>query len=315
MQKTAVIFGGTGFIGKILVRALAKKDYAIIVATRHKASAYDLKPCGRVGQIVPVSCDYSQSAIAAAIPENVDLVVNLIGILYERKKGDFGRVHVEYPARIAKECAAKNVGRFIQMSALGIEDNASTYAHTKLIGEEEARKEYAGATFIRPSVLFGPEDDFINKFARLSFIMPFLPLIGGGKTKFQPVYVGDVVDTIITAAENKVTVGEVIEAVGPEVLDFKDIYKKIFKYTERKRMLISLPWSLASLQATFLGLLPNPLLTKDQVKSLKSDNIATGKYKTMADLGIAPTAMDVILPQYLCKYKQGGMFGKISRQA
>jgi NADH dehydrogenase len=315
MQKKAVIFGGTGFLGKILVRELAKQDYSIIVATRYRASGYDLKPCGRVGQVVSVSCDYSPESIAAVVPQDADLVVNLTGILYERKKGDFGRVHVEYAARIAKECTAKNVSRFIQLSALGIEENKSRYAQTKLKGEEEVRKEYASATFIRPSVIFGQGDNFVNKFAQLSVVLPFMPLIGGGKTKFQPVYVKDVVDVIMLAASNKICAGEVIEAVGPDVLDFKDIYKKIFAQTQRKRMMIPLPWSVSKIQAFFFGLLPNPLLTTDQVKSLRSDNVVSGKYKTMADFGIAPTAMDVILPQYLCKYKQGGMFGKINSQA
>lgn len=315
-EKTAVIFGGTGFIGKILVRALAKADYRVVVATRSPSSAYDLKPCGRVGQIVPMACNYADAqAVADVIPEQAELVVNLIGILFEKKSGDFARVHVDAPEMIAKACKDKKVKRFVHISALGIDDNKSDYAATKRAGEEAVKTHFPDVTFLRPSVVFGPDDDFFNKFAGLSIIMPFLPLIGGGHTKFQPVYVGDVVDTIIKAATDKDLKGETIECVGPETVDFKGIYHKLFEHTGRKRPLLPLPWAAAYTQATFLGLLPNPLLTRDQVTSLKSDNVATGKRKTMTDIGIAPTAMDTILPQYLCKYREGGMFGPPKRQA
>lgn len=314
-NKTAVIFGGNGFIGKILVRALAQKDYTVIVATRHVAGAYDLKPCGRVGQIVPLSCDYSEEVVRSIIPENVDLVVNLVGILFERKKGDFERAHVTIPKIIAQTCKEKNAARLIQISALGIEKNKSRYATTKLRGEKAVSEAYPQATFIRPSVVFGPEDDFFNRFAALASIAPFMPLIGGGKTRFQPVYVKDVVDTIVKASENADSKSAVIEAVGPEVIDLKGIYQKIFKYTKRPRPMVYLPYAIAAINAFFLEFLPNPLLTRDQLKSLKSDNIASGNYKTMADFGVVPTSMDVILPQYLCKYIQGGVFGKLGRQA
>lgn len=309
-NKQAIIFGGTGFIGKILVRALAKLDYTIVVASRYPSSAYDLKPCGRVGQIVPVHCDYSEEGIQSVISEGADLVVNLIGILFEKKSGDFGFAHTEIPWRIAKACKAKKVKSFVHISALGIDENQSKYAATKREGERAVKEEFKDAIFIRPSIVFGPDDSFFNKFASLSVVLPFLPLIGGGQTKFQPVYVGDVVETIIKAAHDTELKGKTIECVGPEVLSFKELYKVMFEYTKRQRPLLPLPWFMAKIQASVLGLMPKPLLTRDQVTSLKTDNIATGQHMTQQDIGVSSTTLDTILPQYLCKYRPGGMFGK-----
>jgi uncharacterized protein YbjT (DUF2867 family) len=309
-QKTAVIFGGTGFIGKILVRALAKQDYTVIVASRYPASAYDLKPCGRVGQIVPLACDYSEDSISHLITDEADLVINLVGVLFEKKTGDFGFAHTEIPWRIAKACKAKKVKNFVHVSALGIDENLSKYAATKREGEKAIKEEYPNVSILRPSIVFGPNDGFFNKFASLSIIMPFLPLIGGGKTRFQPVYVGDVVDMIIKAGTDTGLRGKVTECVGPDILTFKELFEKMFDVTKRRRLLLPLPWAIAKFQAMILGLMPNPLLTTDQVKSLKTDNIATGAHKTQFNYGVEKTSLDQILPQYLCKYQRGGMFGK-----
>ncbi len=307
--KTAVIFGGTGFIGKILTHALVKRGYVIAVPSRHVQSAYAVKTGAKVGQIVPMQCNFTVQDVAAAIPADTDLVVNLIGVLAERKKGDFQRAHTDIPAMIAKTCADKNVGRFIHLSALAVDKAQSNYAKTKLAGEKAVLTACPDATILRPSVIFGPEDDFFNRFAQMSIILPFLPLIGGGHSKFQPVYVGDVVDAILNAAAKDDAKGKIYELGGPEIVDFKAIYTKMFTYTKRPRALVNLPWAVARIQAAFMGVLPNPPLTADQLRSLKTDNVVAENAMTLHDLGIDATAMDVILPQYLCRFQPGGTFG------
>lgn len=313
--KTATVFGGTGFLGTQIIRELASMGVTIKVASRIPERAYFLKPCGVVGQIVPIACDYSDEESVSKAIEGSDYVVNCIGILYEKKKGDFKRVHTDLPGLIAKYCKTHNARRFVHVSALGIERSGAQYAKTKLAGEAAVHKEFDKASILRPSIIFGEDDSFFNMFAGMAEILPALPLIGGGKTRFHPVFVGDVADAAIQCLTANNTgedspCGKIYELGGPEILSFKEIFEKMFYYTNRPRPLVPLPWPVAKAQARILSLLPNPLLTPDQVESLKTDNLVGENALTLKDLGINPTDMDIILPHYLVQYRPGGRFSK-----
>lgn len=311
--KMACVFGGTGFIGRQVVRRLADQGYTVKVATRVPERAYFLKTCGNVGQIVPfLSRSGDEAAIRAAV-QGCEVVVNCIGILFERGKANFTRIHTELPRAIAKACTAEKVSRLIHISALGCEESQSKYGKSKLNGELAVFENFARATILRPSVVFGVEDDFFNRFGRIATVLPALPLIGGGHTKFQPVYVGDVADAVIKAAGAAETEGQVYELGGPDTLTFRGIYERLFAETGRKRVLVSLPWSVARFQGCVMGLLPKPPLTADQVETLKTDNVVSAEAKTLKDLGITPTSLDVVLPTYLSRFKPGGRFGDKKR--
>ena len=307
--KTATVFGGTGFVGTQIVRELARRDIVVKVATRVPERAYFLKPCGSVGQIVPVACNYSDSKSVAQAIEGSDYVVNCIGVLYEKGSQTFERAHVEIPSIIAKACKKKNVKSFVHISALAVERGHSNYAQSKVAGEKAVKKAFPQATILRPSVIFGEGDEFFNMFAGMAKILPALPLIGGGETKFQPVYVGDVADAAIVALDRADAQGHVYELAGPQTLNFKEIYEKMFEYTRQDRFLIPLPYGLAKVQAFFMGVLPKPPLTRDQIESLKTDNVMNEGALGLSDLGVNPTALDIILPTYLTRYRSGGKFG------
>lgn len=308
-NKTACIFGGTGFIGRQIVRELAKRGVTIKVATRVPERAYFLRPAGVVGQVVPVQCDYNDADSIKNAVQGCDYVVNCIGLLFEKKGAQtFEHAHVDVPVRIASACAKNDVQAFVHISALGIEDSSSKYAKTKLEGERAVLANFPKAAILRPSVVFGEGDDFFNKFAEMARFIPVLPLIGGGETKFQPVFVGDVADAAIKCLENRATQGQVYQLGGPEQANFKEIYERLFEYTGRKRLLMTLPYPIAKMQAGLLNLLPVPPLTPDQVESLKSDSVVTDGAAGFADLGIKPTAMDVVLPHYLETYRPGGRY-------
>lgn len=312
-DKKACVFGGTGFVGRQVVRELARQGFIIKVATRVPEAAFFLKPYGNVGQVVPFACDYSEEAVRSAV-RGCDVVVNCVGILFEKgKKATFERVHADLPALIGSASAAENVGRLIHISALGCDKASSKYGKSKLAGEEALRRVYPSATILRPSVVFGPEDEFFNMFARLSVVMPFLPLIGGGKTLFQPVYVGDVALAVMQALNHESTQGRTYELGGPQTLSFKEIYGVLSRETARKPLLVTLPWAVAKVQGCLLSVLPKPPLTADQVESLKSDNVVSNGTLGFAELGIVPTGMDAILPTYLSRYRPGGRFGDKKR--
>lgn len=318
MYKIATVFGGTGFIGRQVVRELAKLGYTIKVATRVPERAYELRVCGAVGQVVPFAVNYKDPASVANAVNGASVVVNCIGVLHERRRGDFRRAHVTIPQAIAQACAAAGVQRFVHVSALSCERGTSRYARTKNEGEQAVMAAFPAATILRPSVVFGPEDDFFNMFAELARYLPVMPLIGGGKTMFQPVYVGDVADAVVAAATRPALGafdprGRTYELGGPEVVDFRGVYEKIFTQTRRRRGLMQMPWGLAKIQAGFMSLLPSPLLTPDQVESLKTDSVVNAGALTLADLGIAPTGMNLILPGYLTHYAPGGRFGDKKR--
>ncbi|MGH1397678.1 MAG: complex I NDUFA9 subunit family protein [Alphaproteobacteria bacterium] len=310
--KTATIFGGTGFVGKQIVRELAAKGFRVKVATRVPERAYFLKPYGNVGQVVPFQCDYSDPKSITQAIEGSEIVVNCIGILFENARQKFQGVHVDLPVRIAKAASKAGVSSFVHISALGCDTGTSKYAQSKLEGEQGVFSNFKNAVILRPSIIFGEDDNFFNMFAGMSTVLPILPLIGGGTTKFQPVYVGDVADAVIAATNDANTHGKIYALGGPEVMSFKALFEKMFEYTQNPVPLVPVPFGLAKLQAFFLSLLPTPLLTRDQVESLKTDNIVAGDALTLIDLGVNATALDMILPNYLTRYRKGGRFADTS---
>ena len=316
-QKIATIFGGTGFVGRYIVRELARAGYTVKVVTRVPERAYFLKPYGVVGQIVPVAASLKDPTTIDALVRGSDVVVNCIGVLFERRRKDFIHAHVNIPRNIAAACARHNVGRFVHISALSCDKGISRYAKTKHEGEQEIIKACPYATILRPSVIFGPEDQFFNMFAMLMQFLPVLPLIGGGKTKFQPVYVSDVATAAISAITlpdigDQSPKGKIYELGGPGIFSFRDIYLMLGKWTGRKRLLLPVPFALASLKAFFMQMIPpRPLLTPDQVKSLKTDNIVSETALKIEDLGLYPTGVERIVPAYLERFRSGGRFSDI----
>lgn len=304
--QVVTVFGGTGFVGRYVVSRLAAAGASVRVVTRHPQRAYFLKTHGSVGQIVGIRGEYGSAAQMERLVSGSDIVVNCLGILFEKGKNTFARLHTEYPAWIGQACAAAKVRTLIHISALGINESASKYAKSKLSGEEALHKAFPSATILRPSVIFGPEDNFFNQFARLSRLLPFLPLFGGGKTKFQPVYVGDVAEAVFEATVQEEARGRIYELAGPEILTFRQVYEQIFSITKTPKFLLPIPWGLARAQAAIFSLFPKPLLTSDQLISLQTDNVVTKGSLTLSDLGLVPTALHSILPGYLSRYIPGG---------
>lgn len=302
MNNTIVtIFGGTGFIGSEIVRVLAKQGYIIRLAEKHPKKGDRLKFNGMVGQIQPHGCDFTPEGIAQVI-DGASYVINCTGILLEKGKRTFMGTHCDLPEHIAKACKKHNVKQFVHISALGIERNKSDYAKSKLAGEHAIQKAFDKVTILRPSIVFGPGDSFFNMFAGMAQILPALPLIGGGHTKFQPVYVGDVADAVANAIKMEAT--GVYELGGPEIQNFKQLLEKMKHHTGQSVCLVTLPVWAARVQATFMRVLPNPPLTNDQITSLQSDNILHDNAKTLTDLDVTPTPMDTVLPHYLERFKK-----------
>lgn len=313
-SKTATIFGGAGFIGRYIVRDLARRGWRVRVVGRDPNRALFLKTAGVVGQVVPMFGNVRDDDSVARAVAGADVVVNLVGLLYESGKNTFEAVHAAGAARIAKAAAAAGAERMVQISAIGASaESDSQYARTKAAAERAVLAAFPDATILRPSIVFGPEDGFFNLFASLAVNSPVLPLMGGGHTRFQPVYVGDVADAVMACLDDPGTKGQTFELGGPQVLTFKELMDLTLQYSRRKRWLLPIPWSIAGIQAALLGLLPKPLLTPDQLKQLKVDNVVSPKAKTLADLGIDPTALEVILPGYLNRFWPGGRFGTHSR--
>jgi NADH dehydrogenase len=306
---TATVFGGSGFLGRHLIRRLARTGCIIRVPTRDVVRAAALKTAGHVGQIVPMHCNVRSDESVAAVLQGSDLVINLIGTLAPRGRNTFGSVHAEAAERIARLAAAAGARRLVHVSAIGADPaSPSAYARSKAEGERLVSAAFPGVTILRPSIVFGPEDQFFNKFAGLTRIAPALPLIGGGRTRFQPVYVGDVADAAMAVLARPDTRGLRFELGGPRVYSFRELMQLVLTITGRHRGLVSVPWGFAALLGSVLQLLPNPLLTRDQVRQLGQDNVVGGTLPGLADLGIAPTAAEAILPTYLDRFRVGGRF-------
>lgn len=309
--RVATVFGGSGFIGRHLIKRLAKTGTVIRVATRHPSSANFLRMNGAVGQIIPIATNIGDDASVAAAVQGADIVINLIGILYESGSNTFQGTQADAPGRIARAAKAAGAQRFVQISAIGADaGSASVYARTKAAGEQAVLDAFPEATILRPSIVFGPEDDFFNRFAAMARIFPALPLIGGGHTRFQPVYVGDVADAIMKALELPEAQGKTYELGGPRVYTFRRLMELVLAETRRKRFLVPVSWSLAEFQGRILGKLPKPMLTVDQVELLKSDNVVPPGAATIRDLGIEPTAAEVIIPTYLDRFRVGGRYSQ-----
>lgn len=308
------IAGGTGFLGTHIIRAAALAGLRIRVLTRHPEKAYACKTSGVVGQIAASTVDYNNKAQLVEILRNSRYVVNCIGQLAEAGKNSFARVHTDYARNLAEAAAEAGVERFVQISALGCDRNPSRYAATKLEGEQAVLKAFPLATILRPSVQFGPEDSFLNRFARLATLLPVMPLIGGGKTLMQPVFVGDVAAAVIACLQAPTLPGydvrgRVFALGGPEVKSLAEITRSVLAETGIRRPLITLPFWLAKVQAVLLQFFPPPLqLTFDQIKSLSVDNIVSDREEGFAELGIYPTAMSLITPTYLQTFQRGGKF-------
>jgi NADH dehydrogenase len=313
-NKLVTVFGGSGFIGRHVVRALAKRGYRIRVAVRRPELAGFLQPLGRVGQIHAVQANlrYPRSVEAAA--RDADVVINLVGLLYERGRQRFDSVHARGAEAVALAAAAFGAS-LVHGSAIGAdEESPSLYARTKAMGEKLVLAAMPEAVILRPSIVFGPEDSFFNRFASLARFSPVLPLIGGGHTRFQPVFVGDVAAAIAAAVDGTAKPGTIYELGGPEILSFRELMEYTLAVIERRRLLLPILFPLASLQASFLGLMPKPLLTTDQVALLQRDNVVSGEAlrqgRTLKDLGLDPVAMEVVVPTYLWRYRKAGQFSR-----
>jgi len=308
-QKIIGVFGAGGFIGKHLMRQLTKLDYRIKVATRNPYLKGYLKPLGNPGQIELFKVNIFNSNDIRNFLQNCDFVINLVGILFEKRKQKFSFVHSHFPEMLAKFCNELNIKRLVHVSALGVnEEHESKYMQSKINGEKNIISNFNSSVILRPSVIFGPEDKFFNTFATLAQFSPVLPLIGGGKTNFEPIYVGDVAKAIVKSIELNNTKTEIFE-LGGKKYSFEELMKILLKEIKKKRFLISIPFSVAKFQSYFLQIMPSPLLTPDQVEMLKYDNIVTGKYPTLKNLGISPTTIESILPKYIYRFRTGGQFG------
>lgn len=305
------VFGGSGFLGRYVVQQLARDGWTIRVAVRHPGRAAFLKPLGDIGQIVPLCVRVQDREAVAAALSGADAAVNLIGILFEGGRQRFQSVHVEGARNVAEMAAAGGVRALVHISAIGADPKApAAYARSKGEGEAAVRAAFPDATILRPSVVFGPEDDFFNRFAEMARFSPVLPLIGGGATRFQPVYVGDVARAVVKALKDPACRGKVYELGGPRIYSFKELLQLLLKTIGRRRLLVNLPFGLARVQAGLLELLPKPPLTRDQVTLLQRDNVVSPGALTLADLGIAATAAEVVIPSYLDKYRPGGRYSQ-----
>ena len=309
------VFGGSGFVGRHLVRALARRGYRVRVAVRRPELAGFLMTAGAVGQVHAVQANLRYPDSVAAAVQGADAVVNLVGLLHESGRNTFDAVHAFGAGAVAR--ATRDVGAraLVQMSAIGADAvSPGRYGRTKAEGERAVLSEFPNAVITRPSIIFGPEDSFFNRFAAMARISPVLPLVGGGTTLFQPVFVDDVAQAIVRAVEGELKEGATYELGGPEVLTFRQLLDFVQRVTNRKRFYVSLPFKLASLNAKVLQYLPNPPLTPDQVEMLRVGNVVSEQAKaegrTLEGMDIDPVAIEVVVPSYLWRFRKAGQFEK-----
>ena len=312
-QKNCLIFGASGQIGRHLIRKLTKNNYKVTAVTRNlHQKGYVLKTQANAGYIDIVELNIFNENKLKDLISRADICINLIGILYEKNKGNtFENIHTIFPSLISKICKEYNVQQFIQLSALGIDDAVdSNYAKSKLEGEKNIKNNFNHATILRPSVVYSVDDNFTTNFMTLLNRLFVFPLYYNGDSKFMPIYCSDLTE-IIYQVISKNIISKTIECVGPETISLKDILKRLLKLTEKKRLLIPLPLFLAKLSAIFFQLLPNPLLTLDQLKLLRYNNVASGKYKTNFDIGIPSVRrFDVEVEKYAFMWKESGQFSR-----
>ena len=310
-QKIIAIFGAGGFIGKHLMRQLTKLDYRVKVATRNPYLKGYLKPLGNPGQIGFFKTNIFKPGDVKQVLKNSDFVINLVGILHETKTQKFNQIHAQFPHLLGNLCNEFGIKNLIHISALGAkEKHTSKYMQSKLQGEKNIQETFKPAVILRPSVCFGSGDKFFTTFASIAQFSPILPLIGSGKTKFAPIYVGDVAKAIVKALELNNSESKIYELGGPENYSFKELMEILLKEIRKKRFLIPIPWGVAKFQSFFLQMLPNPLLTPDSVELLKYPNTTSGDYPVLKDLGITGTAIQSVLPKYVQRFRTGGEFNR-----
>ncbi len=312
-SKLVTVFGGSGFLGRHTVWALAQEGYRVRVAVRRPELAGYLRSYGLVGQIHPIQANVRDDASVRQAIVGADAVINLVGILAPSGKQTFQAVQADGAARIARVAAENGMQNFVHVSAIGADRNSNArYARSKAEGEDAVLQAIPSAVILRPSIVFGPEDEFFNRFAEMARFSPVLPLIGFGKTKFQPVYVGDVAQAVVAAIGGRAKPGAIYELGGPHVYSFKELLDKIGEYTMRKRAYVPIPFWAATMQAALVQWLPNAPLTVDQVRMLRSDNVVSQRAKdeglVLESLGITPHSVEAIVPDYLWRFRSGGEF-------
>ncbi len=305
-RRVSTVFGGSGFIGRYVVKRLAARGDIVRVAVPDPEGALFLKPMGAVGQVVPLYANLGNEASVARAVEGADHVVNLVGILAERHRGDFDRLQAEGPAHIARLAASSGVSRLVHISAIGADPgSASQYAASKGRGEAALLSAFPSATVLRPSLVFGAEDKFFNRFAQLAQLSPFMPVIAGD-SRFQPVHVGDVADAVMAALGRDDAAGKIYELGGPRVWRFRELLAYILKETGHRRILLDIPMGVAKLQATICEFLPGKPLTRDQLLLLSKDNVVAAGANTLQDLGLSPCPIELVVPSYLARFRSGG---------
>ena len=322
MSKLVTIYGGSGFIGRYIARRMAKEGWRVRVAVRRPNEAIFVRPYGVVGQVEPVFCNIRDDASVRAVMQGADAVVNCVGVLNEVGKNGFDAVQAEGAGRIARIAAELGVGHLVQLSAIGADaESASAYARSKAAGEAAVQEAFPAAVILRPSVVFGSEDQFFNRFAAMSRFGPILPVVGA-ETKFQPVYVDDVAQAAVKAVLGEAAPG-IYELGGPDVHSFRELMQKMLQVVQRRRFIVNIPFFAARimgsvfdlLQTVTLGLFTNGLITRDQVRNLARDNVVSPRARGLADLGIAPTPIDAVLPEYLWRYRPSGQYAAIKESA
>lgn len=302
MRKVATVFGGAGFLGRQIVQRLIREDFVVRVAMRDPTKAHGMHTMGRVGQVAPLAADVTDEAGVARSVEGAGVVVNCVGILH----GNFEKVQAEGPARIGRLSAAAGVEKLVHISAIGADANSeSRYARSKAAGEAGLRAAFPAATILRPSIVFGPEDAFFNRFGQMAMVLPIMPVIAGD-TRFQPVFVGDVADAVMAALSRDEAAGRTYELGGPRAYTFRELLRFILKHTGRNRPMVNMPMGFMRLQARVSELLPNPPLTRDQLLLLQRDNVVSPGVPTLKDLGIAPQSVEGLVPAYLARFRPGG---------
>jgi NADH dehydrogenase len=310
-EMLVTVFGGSGFLGRHVVRALANRGYRIRVAVRRPELTGYLQPLGRVGQIQAVQANVRVGPSVEAAARDCDAVINLVGILFERGRQRFDAVQAQGAENVARAAAAR--ARLVHISAIGADENSpSDYAQSKADGERRVLAADPQAIIMRPSIVFGPEDQFFNRFAALARFLPALPLPGGGHTRFQPVFAGDVAEAIALAVDGKAKAGASYELGGPDIKTFKELMEFMLATVERRRLLLPVPFAMMKLQAMVLQFLPNPPLTPDQVELFKSDNIVSAaaheQGRTLEALGLVPNSVAAVVPDYLWRFRKTGQF-------
>ena len=322
MSKLVTIFGGSGFVGRYVAQRMAKQGWRVRVAVRRPNEALFVRQYGAVGQVEPVLCNIRDDASVIKVIIGANAVVNCVGILSEVGKNTFKDVQALGAERVAKISSENGVANFVQISAIGSnEASSSNYARTKALGEASVLKYFPDATILRPSIIFGPEDQFFNRFAQMATLSPFLPLVGA-HTKFQPVYVGDVASAVEKALSDR-SVSGIYELGGPNIETFSELMKRMLGVIQRRRLMLKVPFfvagimgkSLDLLKAITFGLFPNNILTQDQVKNLQRDNTVSSDANDLSDLEIRPTAMETVLPEYLWRYRVSGQYASIKDSA